>query len=40
MLEEHEETIEEWWFKIYAKRKNIALYDFLCIDKARGRIYM
>ena len=36
-MENHEEDLEEFWFKVFAKKKDADLHTWFCIDKIEGR---
>jgi len=38
MLEEHEETLEDWWFKVHPKDEKEDLHTYFCINKLQGTI--
>ena len=37
LLETHEEDIEEYWFKVFAKKKDKDLNTWLCIERIKGK---
>ena len=37
MIEEHEEDIEAWWFKHFAKGTNLDIHAHFCINVFGGK---
>lgn len=37
MLEANEETLENWWFKHYAKGVDSDLGTYLCVTRMKGK---
>ena len=38
MLEKYEETLESWWFDVFAKQKDPELQTWLCIEQVMGEL--
>lgn len=36
LLEEHEELVEQFWFKEYAKQKDTDFFQWFCVDNIKG----
>ena len=36
LLEKHEEEVEEYYFKVYAKDDKVDMHQWLCISRLKG----
>ena len=37
LVESHEEDLEDYWFKVWAKKKDTDLLTWFCIEKMKGK---
>ena len=37
LVEDNEEKLEEYWFKVWAKNKDADLLKWFCIEKIKGK---